>query len=739
MMIAMSNRNWTVTVLAILAIFLVGGAVWFVDVPSVILFWDSTEKAFSSLSPDENDIAGRVLDTYENPEAGVWVIAQTDTFPNTYRKIVVTDEHGRFVVPDLPQAPYQLWVRGYGLHDSLYTGESGKRARPGAKLTLHVKDADSPRKAARIYPANYWLSLLRVPDKQAFSASFSDGNGIPKSIESKKEWVGEIVNNCMLCHQLGTLPTRQLQGPDRYVRGWKKVSSMYYEANYLNAVDVSHRFANWSRRLEEGTLPPQPPRPEGKERNFVITEWDFGNLFTYNHDVVSAPYHHPTRNANGPVWGTDVSGDTLYKLNPKKHKVMSIPVPTRNGFDTPASEQTWKPLDENDEAWSQKNWARLKQGDLFYIGFGDLGDPAPGGRTGFEGASSNPANPHNPMLGPHDSNKVWLTTQIRREWAKDLPEFCKDDTEIVKNYHHRQLAYYDIDTKSFELIDTCFGTHHLVFDKQGKLWLSGDVHVLGWFNPEKYDPNDPSTLEEAQGWAKYRVDSNGDGKADKHLRAFAYGITTHPNNRSVWVAMPTLPSPGQHTYPGWITRYDPGKGYFEAYQPPSPAHGPRGISIDSDGTVWTALSGSSHLGRFNRDACDHTWGTGGQCKEGWTLWEIPTPDFNNTNNQGSDMHYQIWVDRHNTLGMGKDMIVINGTNSDSLIVFNPESETFTTIRLPYPVGFYTRWVDGRIDDSGAGWKGRGLWITNGMDSMLHSEASQSQIAHIQFRPNPLAH
>ena len=81
---------------------------------------------------------------------------------------------------------------------------------------------------------------------------------------------------------------------------------------------------------------------------------------------------------------------------------------------------------------------------------------------------------------------------------------------------------------------------------------------------------------------------------------------------------------------------------------------------------------------------------------------------------------------------------MNGTGSDSLLAFNQSTETFTVIRIPYPLNTYTRGLDGRIDDASAGWKGRGLWFTNGTDPVLHSEIPRSFVGKVQVRPDPLA-
>ena len=88
--------------------------------------------------------------------------------------------------------------------------------------------------------------------------------------------------------------------------------------------------------------------------------------------------------------------------------------------------------------------------------------------------------------------------------------------------------------------------------------------------------------------------------------------------------------------------------------------------------------------------------------------------------------------------MGADTVIMNGTGSDSLLAFNQKSQTFATIRVPYPLNTYTRGLDGRIDDAQAGWKGRGLWFTNGLDPIIHSEITQSYVGKIQLRPHPLA-
>src|SRR5438445_1961599 len=116
-----------------------------------------------------NSITGSVINNAGGkPEAGVWVIAESKSLPVPFRKIVVTDDQGRFLVPDLPDGAYELWVRGYGLKDS----ERVSAAR-GAQINLQVANAATPQEAAKIYPASYWTSLIHPPSKDQLPANYA--------------------------------------------------------------------------------------------------------------------------------------------------------------------------------------------------------------------------------------------------------------------------------------------------------------------------------------------------------------------------------------------------------------------------------------------------------------------------------------------------------------------------------------------------------------------------------------
>src|ERR1700757_1418381 len=100
-------------------------------------FPPSTVHAQQPVQVGANDIGGTVSGP-RGPEAGVWVIAETTELPTKFARIVVTDDNGRYLVPDLPKANYDVWVRGYGLVDSPKV-----KAAPGKMLNLTAVPAQS--------------------------------------------------------------------------------------------------------------------------------------------------------------------------------------------------------------------------------------------------------------------------------------------------------------------------------------------------------------------------------------------------------------------------------------------------------------------------------------------------------------------------------------------------------------------------------------------------------------------
>ena len=134
------------------------------------------------------------------------MIAETTDLPTKFIKIVVTDDQGRYVLPDLPKANYDIWVRGYGLVDS-----PKMKAAPGKTLDLKAVVAPNDAEAAQYYPAHYWYSMLEIPAKNLFPGTGPNGNGMPAKLKSQGQWLAILkTDGCNSCHQLGDKATRTI-------------------------------------------------------------------------------------------------------------------------------------------------------------------------------------------------------------------------------------------------------------------------------------------------------------------------------------------------------------------------------------------------------------------------------------------------------------------------------------------------------------------------------------------------
>src|SRR6185369_12804965 len=142
----------------------------------------------ASVQIDNDDIGGVVMGA-NGPEAGVWVIAETRELPTRFARIVVTDDQGRYVVPDLPRANYDVWVRGYGLVDSTKI-----KSVPGKIVNLTAVKTPNEAAAAHYYPSIYWYSMMKIPDR----------GKLPEKM-SQNEYINLMKSNgCANCHSQGT-------------------------------------------------------------------------------------------------------------------------------------------------------------------------------------------------------------------------------------------------------------------------------------------------------------------------------------------------------------------------------------------------------------------------------------------------------------------------------------------------------------------------------------------------------
>ena len=717
----------------------------------------------TTVTIDDKSIGGTVTSRF-GPEAGVWIIAETRDLGTRFAKIVVTDERGRYVIPDLPKASYRVWVRGYGLVDS-----EKVPAQLGKPLNLTAMVAPSLAAAAQYYPAIYWASMIRVPDKSRFPGTGDKGNGIPENFKTQEQWLNFVkTNGCGNCHQIGNYATRNIPAAlgefDSSRDAWSQRLSVgpagHDMLNFITQVmtpDGGHlaALADWTDRVKAGELPSRsPPRPVGIERNLVITVRDWLDPKHYLHDLTTTDRRNPTINAYGPIYGdTELSTSLQPVLDPVKNTKTTIQPPVRDG--TPSSALA------NEVVVASAYW-------------------------GMEQTWDSKVNAHTSAMD--QDGRVYYAAQNRS--PKDVPDYCKKGSLLrsAQLYpldvphdgffqNSRQVTVFDPKTKQFTMIDTCFGTHHLNFaeDADNTLWLSNNTGlggapvpqaaVVGWINTKLFwQTHDPV---KSQGWTPFIVDTVGDWKRtaewnepgqpidpakDTRIAYGMYAISYSPADGAIWGS--------SLAHPGYIMRVAPGPNpsetaLTELYRIPLPGFGIRGMDVDREGVAWLPLD-SGHIASFDRRKCKGPLNgpgaeKGEKCPEGFSFYAIPGPGFQG--DPGAEENpYFVWVDQHNILGLGANVPIATGNQSDSLhaLVGNQIIE----LRVPYPMGFFAKGLEGRIDDPNAGWKGRELWATSGNRTPFHIEGidapapgapgatpetrSSPLVVEFQLRPDPLA-
>jgi hypothetical protein len=712
---------------------------------------------------------GGIVTGSKGPEAGVWVIAETSDPGNHMVKIVVTDEQGRFVLPDLPKANYKVWSRGYGLLDS-----AAVQATPGNAVGLMASPAPDAATAAQVYPADYWFSLIHVPPASDFPGTGPKGNGINPAFKTQQNWIAHMLENCQFCHQLGTKRTRELpptgsdidawsqrtsaaRSPDDvFFEGDKTYQGRYYGERMNNLMTLFGRerglkmYADWTERVAKGETPAVPARPVGIERNIVITSWDMaGGRFM--HDSSATDKRNPTINANGPIYGYATFSGMVVELDPNTGKQQYHQMHDRNGKYFKNGNTHTGTMDHKGRLWM--------------------------------------------------SNIGHYTPQITRDFQGDNPAYCTDPNNKFAAYfpqpykEARLASVFDPKTGKDQLLPMCFGTHHMNFDSHNRLYFSGDTQVVGWLDVDVWDKT--QDLSKATGWCPLVLDTNGDGKItpdrnqwnldltgiaggegadyrdekdssgkqtryvdkpttltttqidptkDTRIAGYNYGMAVSPKDQSYWAARysPYVPSGVFRVETGSNPPQTCKTEYYEApksYQ--NMAFNARGVDVDADGVAWVAF-GTGAIGKFDRSKCKKLNGpaaaTGQQCEEGWEIIQTPGPKFQGTQ-VGSDWFYLAYVDHHNALGLGQEVPLFPNSTGDELLAYLPKDKKFVHLRVPYPLSFYARGMDGRIDNEKAGWKGRGIWSTNNVIPLWHQENGEGTTeyaAHFQLRPDPLA-
>ena len=684
---------------------------------------------------DADDIGG-VVSGPSGPEAGVWVIAETSDLGTKMAKMVVTDDQGRYVIPDLPKAKYKVWVRGYGLVDSAKVD-----SEPGKQLNLTAVKAPDEKSAAEYYPAIYWYSMIKPPDQASFPGTGPTGHGVNPNMKTQGQFLDVLkTNGCVTCHQLGNKATRTIPTTlGKFANGheaWtRRIQSGQASTNMVNTVDrmgtqaTLKMFGDWTDRVAAGELPSaKPQRPTGVERNAVVTVWDWSNPKAYLHDASVSDKRDPTVNANGLIFGaTENSTDKVPVFDPVKNVAFEVKLPVRDPK-TPSESEV----------------------PMF------AASPYFGDEKIWDGQTS----PHS--LYFDEKSRIWYAARIR---PAANPDFCKKGSDhpsakvFPLEQSGRQITMYDPKTEKFVMVNTCFPTHHVQFgfDANNTLWASAGgpaSGAAGWVNVKMLEETGDEV--KSQGWTPFILDTNGNGKRDEYTEP---NQAFDPNkDRRVNVAFYGVAPSRDGTvwgtslaFPGYAVRLDPTKGgnpsetsLAEIYEIPAPGYGPRGMDIDTQNVVWIPLA-SGHMASFDRRKCKVLNGPtirdGKHCAEGWTLYPFPGPKLSGDPGNGSaEASYYTWVDQHDTLGLGKDTPLATGNENESLIAL--KDGKMVNLVVPYPMGFYAKTFDGRIDDANGGWKGRGVWASSGNRTPFHGEGigkgDVPKLVKFQLRPDPLA-
>ena len=459
----------------------------------------------------------------------------------------------------------------------------------------------------------------------------------------------------------------------------------------------------------------------------MITQWDWADPKAYLHDEISTDKRNPTVNANGLIYGSpEESRDYLPVLDPVHNTISQVKIPYRDP-DTPGQP---KPL-----------------AAVAVLGRrGDLGQPHDRPQSDVRcsaGACGTLANPG----------------------RATIPAFCKAGSSLPSakltpvDRSGRQLAVYDPATKQTSMIDTCFGTHHLLFaeDANNTLWTSsgGGGGVVGWLNTKMWDQTHDA--QKSQGWTALVLDTNGNGKRDAYRGGRAEGGLTAPSGESLGTSSAfngdrrpdqghapqrrVLRSGDRHR------RDDLGQRAGISRRDRAPESGIESAGNRAGGILRGAVEQSEGAGvglfaaRHGYRPQQRRLGGAGQRAPGQlrpaqmqrsaerpdrdrpalsgrldAVSRRPGPNFKNVKDSGSaDSHYYDWVDQFDTLGLGKNTPIVTGNSSDSLIAL--VNGKFVVMRVPYPLGFFAKGMDGRIDDPKAGWKGKGS-----LDHLGHAHA-----------------
>ena len=611
------------------------------------------------------------------------------------------------MLPELPKANYDVWVRGYGLVDSPKV-----KAAPGKVLNLNAVVAPNAAAAAEYYPAQYWYSMLQIPDKSLFPGTGDPAaTACPTNVKSQGQWLVDHQDARLQllpparqqadAHDLAgarrvqdppTTPGRTACRSGPPPRSWSATSASSTRSCALK------NFADWTDRIAAGELPKtKPQRPQGVERNIVVTMWDWGDAKTYLHDEIATDKRNPTVNAWGKIYSaTEDSTDNLPILDPKTNTVTYLKMTPRDPK-TPAGSFI-----------QSGNFPRL---------------PSP--YWGDEKIWNSQTSVHNPMLD--QDGRVWLTARIR---APQTPAFCRKGSDhpsaklFPMDNAGRQAAVYDPKTEKLTLRRPLLHhpppglrggrqQHAVVLGRRraragGRLAqhqeIPGDRRRRGLAGLDARSSSTPTATASATKAMSSRTSRSirpRTSASSPASTASATTRTTAPSGARCW------PMPGGvvHVIPGDNPPATTLSEYYEVpFNEPQRRgqrlrsarlrHRPQGRGLDP---ARERPHGELRPQEVQGPAQRPDRAPAGIARKAGRSISSPARSSRASNEPGAvQSSYYTWVDQFDTLGLGKNVPMATGNMSDSLEAL--VDGKFVTLRVPYPMGFHAKGLDGRIDD-----------------------------------------
>ena len=307
----------------------------------------------------------------------------------------------------------------------------------------------------------------------------------------------------------------------------------------------------------------------------------------------------------------------------------------------------------------------------------------------------------------------------------DNPDFCKKGSDhpsakvfpLVRSTRH--VSMLDPKTGKITLIRTCFRTHHLIFaeDANDTLWLARADRERRVGLARHQEIRRDRRRSEVSGLDADLIDTNGNGKRDGWVEPNQPVDPPKISGSRARLSHRRQPARRDDlgfdpTFPGYFVRVDPGANpsetaLAEIYEPPAPGYGPRGLDVDRNGSPGVPLS-SSHMGRFDRSKCKVLRRAGNRDRPalpgGLDALSVPRSQIQRRarhRQRGGELLHLGRPIRHFRLGRN-----VLGPPATPTIAPRVARTINGSPSRPVSAGLLPKWIDGRVDDPNAGWKGR---------------------------------